>query len=102
MPAHANETVPYFDDIPKISGFSYIDDSLIIFDKPEGQIIEASLICEKNCPELKAIDEYYHRVLSNLGWVKNSPKTYMKSGQRLTLDTKHEGQSVILIFQQEN
>ena len=102
QPTHANETVPYFGDMPIMSGFSYLNDSLIVFDKPQGQIVEASLICEVNCSAPNAIRDYYHRTLSNLGWVRHQTSSYVKKQQQLTFDIKSENQSVIVVFQRES
>ena len=86
--AQAETPIPYFSGIPVMSGFEIIPDSILVFDKPQGQIAQVSLICDHACPTLKAVQSYYDGVLGALGWgrTKISPYVYRKNSHQIRYD----------------
>ena len=106
--AFANDNViPYFDGIPVMPNFEIIDDGLILFDKPEGQIAEAALICRNQCPNETDIKNYYATALPQLGWTSlNETKTrFIKQDKKLNFSISNTSDSdafVILAFQSES
>lgn len=60
--------VPYFDGVPVMPGFTAAADEALIFDKPEGRVIEITAWCDADCPPPQDIKSYYKNALTGLGW----------------------------------
>jgi hypothetical protein len=95
------QTIPYFDSVPAMNGFTVMSDDILIFDKPEGQIVEVSLFCEEKCPNDGVIYDYYRAVFKNLGWQADDVMGFYKSGRAVNLELQKSMESpeiVILTF----
>lgn len=108
--AQAQEmTVPYTDGIPLMNGFNITEDDIVIFDKPEGRIVEVIAWCDTNCAPSTQIKEYYQKTLSSMGWsadpsrTQQSDLTFTQSGQSLSLRTLTEANApqTLIIFRSE-
>jgi len=100
MPAHA-QTIPYMDGIPAMANFTVIDDAIMVFDKPEGQITEISLICTNNCPTANSIQKYYQGIFETQGWNPQTNSRFLKGNQIISMDIQkgnNNDQSIVIIF----
>ena len=94
--------IPYMDGVPTMNGFEIMEDSLVIFDKPEGQITEISLICHKDCPSQLQASEFYKNTLSNLGWISINTNQYQKEQRQINFNysySKDINSPIIITFQ---
>lgn len=58
-------------DIPLMPGLYELAEETVIFDKPEGRIVESSAASEtKNINEIK---DFYDSALPQLGWTRGTP-----------------------------
>ncbi len=96
----ANEAIPYINDIPVMPQFSYVTDSLLIFDKPQGQIVEATILCEDSCPSNTNIQNFYSDSLSNLGWSNSlqSANKYYSNNRQLSFTIQNDNGASIITF----
>ena len=96
-----SETVPYLDGVPVINGFHVMGDSLMVFDKPEGQITEVSLICQKECPSMDNVYGYYNNAFRSLGWTSDTNNIFYKDKKRVRVDYSSDSEidtPVIITF----
>jgi hypothetical protein len=96
----ANEAIPYINDIPIMPQFKYVSDSLLIFDKPQGQIVEATILCEDSCPSNTNIQNFYSDSLSNLGWSNSSQSSnrYYSNNRQLSFTIQNDNGASIITF----
>ena len=71
-----------FEGIPIFKDMEYVEDSLILFDKVEGRYI-SSKISGKH--PIKEVEEFYKKVLPNLGWNFHKSNIYRRGNQVLEL-----------------
>jgi hypothetical protein len=98
------QNIPYLDGVPLLEGFVVSNDDILVFDKPEGRIVEVIAWCDTNCPSMDQTYKYYETTLTSLGWSAFDVSSYQKGSNTLTLDYKRDDQShqTILIFRSEN
>lgn len=84
-------------DIPLMPGLYELTEDAVVFDKPEGRIVESAAVSETQ--ETGKIRNFYAETLPQLGWqpvppAKNAKTvdTYRKQGETLTVrtETRHE------------
>lgn len=88
--AHAEGFLSAIDDLPLAAGIVEIEDGAMIFDKPEGRIVQLTALREG---AVRAVDirNFYMTVLPNLGWrlagQKSHSLTFARKGEilRITL-----------------
>lgn len=68
-------------DLPIMPGLTEDTNSAIIFDKPDGRIIETRAT---GALPANIIDTFYNRALPALGWVPVADHTFFRSGEELT------------------
>ena len=79
-------------DIPLMPGLYELTEETVVFDKPEGRIIESSAVSETQ--NVNKIKGFYAETLPQLGWqVKNGKvipgvQSYIRDGETLTLKTE--------------
>lgn len=83
-----------FNDLPLMSGLEELPDLRIVFDKPEGRIIE--LFVRGTVSEAKVI-AFYRETLPQLGWVLSRENVYIREKEQLTL--LFESAGIILTVQ---
>ncbi len=101
MMVHAQDTIPYMDGIPVLDGLSVMEDTILVFDKPEGQIIEVSLWCETACNNPHDIYAQYRKIFQNLGWVADDVMGFYKDGKFIMMELQQlskDEQAVIITF----
>ena len=80
--------VPGTEDVPLMPGLAADDAASLIFDKPQGRIVEAAA----SGPVTRhAVVAFYEESLPQLGWRRTAAKTpdtksYERDGERLSLD----------------
>ena len=70
------------EDLPLMPGLSEIAGAGLVFDKPEGRIVEAYA---RGSLTPEAVLAFYRRSLPQLGWVAAGPAAYHREGERLDL-----------------
>lgn len=75
-------------DIPAMQGLSEIEDYALVFDKPEGRIVE--MVAQIKGASVDAVRRYYAGVLPQLGWAKEREDHYIRGNERLALDFEQE------------
>ena len=80
--------VPGTEDVPLMPGLAADDASSLIFDKPQGRIVEAAA---RGAVTRAAVLAFYDESLPQLGWrrtnQKSAPtKSFERDGERLSLD----------------
>jgi hypothetical protein len=81
-PARAQQFVPGTEDVPLMSELAPVKDSDLVFDKPEGRIIEASA---RGKVTKAAVRSFYASTLPQLGW-KSSGESWTRETETLHLD----------------
>ena len=81
-PARAQQFVPGTEDVPLMRELAPVKDSDLVFDKPEGRIIEASA---RGKVTKSAVRSFYASTLPQLGW-KASGESWTRDTETLHLD----------------
>ena len=84
--AKADDFIPYMDSVPLMQGFTASAEDALIFDKPEGRLVEIDIWCESNCPDNAAITDYYADGLRILGWARTGNLEFTKNDERIQID----------------
>jgi hypothetical protein len=71
------------EDLPLMPGLSEIAGAGLVFDKPEGRIVEAYA---RGSLTPEAVLAFYRRSLPQLGWVAAGSTAYHREGERLDLE----------------
>ena len=99
-PVFANETAPsampasstlFFEtlqDVPVMPGLTELEDYTLVFDKPEGRIIE--MVASIDGASVSDVRKYYRLSLPQLGWVMDSQDNYMRGAEHLSLNFERE------------
>jgi len=83
--AHADGFVPGTEDLPLMAGLVSVAGSAVVFDKPEGRIVESAA---RGKLTRYAVTRFYTQTLPQLGWrhIAGVPATWTRAGERLRLD----------------
>jgi len=81
-PVRAQQFVPGTEDVPLMRELAPVKDSDLVFDKPEGRIIEASA---RGKVTKSAVRSFYASTLPQLGW-KASGESWTRDTETLHLD----------------
>lgn len=68
-------------DIPAMNGLIELDDYTLVFDKPEGRIIE--MVARLDGQTIAGVRNYYRNALPELGWRRVSEDRYTRSGENM-------------------
>ena len=81
------------EDLPIMPGLEEILDAGMVFDKPEGRIVEVVAI---GAVSRNAIMAFYRSTLPELGWRRESPTDFTRSGEvlRFRIDDR-DGEATI-------
>lgn len=83
LPARADQFVAGTEDLPLMPGLTPISGSDLVFDKPEGRIVEARAEGALSRAQVQA---FYAASLPQLGWKQMSAAEWRRDAERLTLD----------------
>lgn len=75
-------------DVPVMQGMEEMQDYILVFDKPEGRIIE-TLVHTDNIP-VDDIRSYYSQTLPQLGWQKTSSDEFVREQEKLSMQYEKE------------
>jgi hypothetical protein len=73
------------EDLPLMPGLDPVRDSGIVFDKPQGRIVEAQA---RGKVTRAAVRRFYEATLPELGWAADGPQSWRREGERLRIDLK--------------
>jgi hypothetical protein len=81
-------------DIPVMPGLYELADENMVFDKPEGRIIESAAASEtRNHNEIKA---FYDTTLPQMGWHRLSDGQFRRGAERLSIRLETRGNLQIM------
>lgn len=85
LAAHAGGFVPGTEDLPLMPGLQPVAGSAVVFDKPQGRIVESSA---RGAVTRYAVTRFYAQTLPQLGWqhVAGTAATWTRGSERLNLD----------------
>jgi hypothetical protein len=95
-PARAEEFVPGIADLPIMPGLNVQDDDVMVFDKPDGRIVQAAATGSTQAPE--AVLRFYDATLPQLGWHASAPGHFAREGEDLTIQASQEAGRTIVRF----
>ena len=75
-------------DVPVMPGLTELEDYTLVFDKPEGRIIE--MVARIDGASVSDVRDYYRLSLPQLGWVMTAPDSYTRGEEHLSLNFERE------------
>jgi hypothetical protein len=81
----SNRFVAGTEDIPLMVGLRNVKDGLVVFDKPEGRIVEVET---HGRVTRAAVEKFYAATLPQLGWVADGEHEWHREAEGLRLDFK--------------
>jgi len=81
-------------DIPLMPGLYELTDEGMVFDKPEGRIVEAGAVSETLSQD--KIKSFYNSTLPEMGWQNTGPGLYKRGGEILKMTVKAQGATSVL------
>jgi hypothetical protein len=75
--------VPGTEDVPLMPGLASDAAAGLVFDKPQGRIVEASA---RGAVSRRAVLAFYQESLPQLGWHPAGERHFQRDGERLSLD----------------
>ncbi|HEY3918104.1 MAG TPA: hypothetical protein VGL83_09940 [Stellaceae bacterium] len=82
-PAAADEFVAGTEDVPLMPGLQPLPNSDVVFDKPEGRIVEARA---EGATTRAKVEAFYAASLPPLGWKSAGRDRWQRDAERLALD----------------
>lgn len=96
----APPATPFFSsiqDLPVMPGLVELPDQGVVFDKPEGRIIE--VVAALQAQPREDVRSYYDSVLPQLGWSRLDEGRYAREGEHLQVGFEsNEGQQFLRIM----
>ncbi len=87
------------EDLPLMPGLSTLEDTAVVFDTPQGRIVEAFAT---GTMSRAAIEAFYAETLPQLGWTKADEGGWLREGEALRLEfveaDQDRGQGLIVRF----
>ncbi len=71
-------------DVPAMQGLSEIEDYALVFDKPEGRIVE--MVAQIEGASVENVRKYYALALPQLGWALSKPDNYTRGTEHLQMN----------------
>lgn len=82
-------------DLPLMPGLSEVEDAGVVFEKPDGRIVEAYA---EGAVERDAVLSFYDKTLPQLGWQRNGSKAFRREGETLSLEFLDGGGALVVRF----
>ncbi|RJF81689.1 hypothetical protein D3877_16340 [Azospirillum cavernae] len=79
----ASPFVPGLADVPAMPGLDPVDAEPLVFDKPDGRIVQAVL---SGMVPRGAVLAFYDQTLPQLGWRRAAERSFVREGEGLRLD----------------
>jgi hypothetical protein len=86
---------PSVNDVPLIEGGVELVEETVVFDQPQGRVIELSALVGGRSPQ--QIEEFYQHTLPQLGWVMHGANIYKREGEMLRLNVTNSGRQQALL-----
>jgi hypothetical protein len=93
--AAADDFVAGTEDVPLMPGLAPVAGSSLIFDKPQGRIVEAQAAGKLS---RGAVHAFYGKTLPELGWKPAGANAWEREGERLLIDVKEHGGGLTVGF----
>jgi hypothetical protein len=87
--------VPGTEDVPLMPGLTAIADGPLVFDKPQGRIVQASA---KGAVRRADVLSFYAASLPSLGWQKKTPERFERDGEQLSVDFSGKDGNLVVGF----
>jgi hypothetical protein len=81
--ALAGEFVAGTEDLPLMPGLAAVAGSSLMFDKPQGRIVEAQATGKV---KRRDVQSFYRATLPELGWIPAGANAWRRDGEQLRLD----------------
>ena len=95
LPLRAEEFVAGTEDLPLMPGLKPVPNSDIVFDKPEGRIVEARA---EGATTRAKVEAFYAASLPPLGWKPAGRDVWQRDTERLRLDFTGSGTRLAVGF----
>lgn len=97
LPVHALDNARYFvsmPDMPIMEGLIELTEQTVVFDKPEGRIVESVAAMGQKNPQ--SVLKYYDDTLPQLGWARIEDRTFRREQEflKIALETS-QGQNFL-------
>jgi hypothetical protein len=90
-----NAFVPGTEDVPLMPGLAAVEGTEVVFDKPQGRIVEAQA---RGRVKPEAVRRFYGETLPGLGWTKSGPQRWQRDSEALAIDIKGRDGAVTVGF----
>ena len=91
----AEQFVYGLDDVPIFKDMKSIEDTYVLFDKAEGRYLYSEI---KGEYEVLEIQEYYKKVLPNLGWKSYEKNTFVRADEILEIQYLIDNEETKVVF----
>jgi hypothetical protein len=75
-------------EIPLMPGLTVVEEESLVFDKPDGRIVEATLSGTVN---RQAVRSYYQQIMPQLGWRLTATDRFEREGEILRMELVDAG-----------
>jgi hypothetical protein len=82
-------------DLPLMPGLQEIEDSAMVFSKPEGRIVE---IMASGAVSRDAVSSFYERTLPQLGWRRVEAESWLREKEILRFDIRESKEGMVIRF----
>lgn len=92
-PVRADSQPRFFEslyDVPIMPGLQEAPNYALVFDTPDGRVAEAAALISPGMPD-QTVNDFYARVLPQLGWQVQPSGRYFRASDELVLDLKDQG-----------
>ncbi len=84
-----------FEDLPLMNGLTQIQQESVLFDTPQGRIVQASAT---GMVTREAVLSFYRETLPQLGWNAMDDQTYQREGEILRLEITETDRALMVQF----
>jgi len=84
-----------FEDLPLMEGLTQISQDSVLFDTPQGRIVQASAV---GAVVESEVITFYDSTLPQLGWTRTAAATYQREGEVLRLEFSIINQRLLVAF----
>jgi hypothetical protein len=93
--ARATVFISGLEDLPLINGLEERLESSVIFDSPQGRVVE---VIASGVMQQEIVSDFYQNTLPQLGWTKLNEDRYQREGETLSLEFIRNGSSLEVRF----
>jgi hypothetical protein len=93
--AQAQDYIAEVEDLPLMPGLAEVEGAGVVFDKPDGRIVEAYA---QGWVTREAVLAFYRQALPQLGWRAAGGAVFRREGEALSLDFLDGGGALVVRF----